>query len=124
MVAGIDGVAVRAGAWSVLQPVLDGAQPADIMAARALRVGRASCRSGPQQTVLLPYADQLADFGLWYRQLWAESIGKDGKGTTPIRAMGTVDQHSQLQLYLDGPSDKLFTFIEVDQRGVLPAIKS
>jgi glucose-6-phosphate isomerase len=43
--------------------------------------------------------------------LWAESIGKNGKGTTPIRALGTVDQHSQLQLYLDGPKDKLFTVI-------------
>src|SRR3546814_9543657 len=57
-------------------------------------------------SVIFPYIDRLASFGLWYRQLWAESIGKDGKGTTPLRAMGTVDQHSQLQLYLDGPKDK------------------
>jgi glucose-6-phosphate isomerase len=59
----------------------------------------------------MPYVDRLADFGLWYRQLWAESIGKDGQGTTPIRAMGTVDQHSQVQLYLDGPRDKLFSLV-------------
>ena len=51
----------------------------------------------------MPYVDRLAHFGLWFRQLWAESLGKDGKGTTPIRAMGTVDQHSQLQLYLARP---------------------
>lgn len=62
-------------------------------------------------SVMLPYADQLDSFALWYRQLWAESIGKDGKGTTPIRALGTVDQHSQLQLYLDGPKDKFFTLL-------------
>ena len=74
--------------------------------------------------MLLPYADQLADFGLWYRQLWAESLGKQGRGTTPIRAMGTVDQHSQLQLYLDGPADKLFTFIEVAQQGILPPLNA
>jgi glucose-6-phosphate isomerase len=65
----------------------------------------------------MPYADRLATFGLWYRQLWAESLGKDGKGTTPIRALGTVDQHSQLQLYLDGPGDKMFTLLMLDQAG-------
>ena len=54
----------------------------------------------------MTYADRLAYFGLWYRQLWAESLGKDGTGTTPIRAMGTADHHSQLQLYLAGPVTK------------------
>ena len=44
-------------------------------------------------------------------QLWAESIGKDDKGITPIHAVGTTDQHSQLQLYLEGPKDKFFSFI-------------
>ncbi|HIF08661.1 MAG TPA: hypothetical protein EYQ81_01620 [Sneathiellales bacterium] len=66
---------------------------------------------------MLPYIDRLAPFGLWYRQLWAESLGKSGKGTKPIRAMGTVDQHSQLQLYLDGPRDKMFTFLMLDTQG-------
>jgi glucose-6-phosphate isomerase len=64
------------------------------------------------QTVFMIYIDQLESLGRWFRQLWAESLGKDGKGTTPINAMGTVDQHSQLQLYLDGPKDKLFTIIQ------------
>lgn len=63
------------------------------------------------QTVLMTYVDQLEPLGRWFRQLWAESLGKNGKGTTPINATGTVDQHSQLQLYLDGPKDKLFTLI-------------
>ncbi len=61
--------------------------------------------------VIMPYVDVLKDFTDWYRQLWAESLGKDGFGSTPINSMGTVDQHSQLQLYLDGPKDKFFTFI-------------
>ncbi len=62
-------------------------------------------------SVLMPYIDQLNTFALWYRQLWAESLGKHGKGSTPIAALGTVDQHSQLQLFLDGPKDKFFTVI-------------
>lgn len=61
--------------------------------------------------VIMPYIDSLKDFTDWYRQLWAESLGKNGFGSTPINSMGTVDQHSQLQLYLDGPKDKFFTFI-------------
>jgi glucose-6-phosphate isomerase len=63
------------------------------------------------QTVFMTYVDQLEPLGRWFRQLWAESLGKNGQGTTPVNATGTVDQHSQLQLYLDGPKDKLFTLI-------------
>ncbi len=62
-------------------------------------------------TVFMTYSDSLFFFGKWYLQLWAESLGKNGKGITPIHAVGTIDQHSQLQLYLDGPKDKFFTFI-------------
>jgi glucose-6-phosphate isomerase len=65
----------------------------------------------------MPYVDRLAFFGLWFRQLWAESLGKNGKGTTPIRAMGAIDQHSQLQLYLAGPADKMFTLVMLDIAG-------
>jgi glucose-6-phosphate isomerase len=67
--------------------------------------------SGFNNNVIMPYIDCLKDFTDWYRQLWAESLGKNGFGSTPITSMGTVDQHSQLQLYLDGPRDKFFTFI-------------
>ncbi|MAI76212.1 MAG: glucose-6-phosphate isomerase [Rickettsiales bacterium] len=62
-------------------------------------------------SVIMPYSDSLNYLSFWYRQLWAESIGKKRKGITPINALGTVDQHSQLQLYLDGPKDKIFTII-------------
>ncbi|RMD64253.1 MAG: glucose-6-phosphate isomerase, partial [Alphaproteobacteria bacterium] len=66
---------------------------------------------------------RLASFGLWYRQLWAESLGKDGTGTTPIRALGTADHHSQLQLYLDGPRDKMFTLILPSCAGTGPVME-
>lgn len=68
------------------------------------------------QSVLLPYVDRLNTFAMWYRQLWAESLGKDGLGTTPIASFGTVDQHSQFQLYLDGPKDKFFTVITMTHK--------
>ncbi len=60
--------------------------------------------------VMMPYIDKLKRYTDWYRQLWAESLGKNGFGSVPINSLGTVDQHSQLQLYLDGPKDKFFTF--------------
>ncbi|MEJ0010891.1 MAG: hypothetical protein WDN72_10775 [Alphaproteobacteria bacterium] len=59
--------------------------------------------------VLMGYADRLRPAVLWFRQIWAESLGKDGKGSTPVNALGAIDQHSQLQLYLDGPRDKTLT---------------
>ena len=58
----------------------------------------------------MPYVDKLKYLTEWYRQIWAESLGKNGFGITPIDAMGTVDQHSQLQLYIDGPKNKFYTF--------------
>ena len=64
--------------------------------------------------VLMTYSDSLYFFGKWYLQLWAESIGKRNKGITAIHSIGTTDQHSQLQLYLDGPKDKYFTFVTTD----------
>ena len=68
-------------------------------------------KKGVNMSIVMPYHDSLNNLSFWYRQLWAESIGKKGKGITPLNALGTVDQHSQLQLYLDGPKDKFFTFI-------------
>jgi glucose-6-phosphate isomerase len=70
----------------------------------------------------MPYVDRLACFGLWFRQLWAESLGKRGQGTTPVNALGTVDQHSQLQLYLDGPRDKMFSVVLLDCAGTGPRV--
>lgn len=68
---------------------------------------------GIPMTVLMPYSSRLHSLAEWYRQLLAESIGKEGRGLTPITALGVTDQHSQLQLYNEGPTDKFFCFLEV-----------
>ena len=71
------------------------------------------CKSNNfSSNVLMTYSDGLNYFGKWYLQLWAESIGKKNRGVTALHATGTTDQHSQLQLYLDGPKDKFFTFVK------------
>lgn len=79
-------------------------------------------KKGKTISVMMPYADALRDVADWYCQIWAESLGKstslDGSeeclyvGQTPVRALGATDQHSQLQLYLEGPNDKIITFLE------------
>ncbi|OPZ60850.1 MAG: Glucose-6-phosphate isomerase [Deltaproteobacteria bacterium ADurb.Bin510] len=76
---------------------------------------------GVNISVLMPYSSALYDLADWYRQLWAESLGKrlnlDGKtvhcGQTPVKALGATDQHSQVQLYIDGPFDKIINIIKV-----------
>src|SRR5580704_3267089 len=78
--------------------------------------------SARRSTSRSAYADRLERFTRWYVQLWAESLGKDGKGTTPIAALGPVDQHSQLQLFVGGPRDKLFTVVTVGAGGRGPRI--
>ena len=115
MIAGLDAHAIRRGAKNVLEPVLSG--DTSHAAAQGAVWNVAWAQEGRTQTVLMPYIDQLAEFGMWFRQLWAESLGKNGLGTTPIRAMGTVDQHSQMQLYMDGPKDKIFTVLVKNARG-------
>ena len=65
--------------------------------------------------VCMPYSTQLKQLSSWFVQLWGESLGKDGKGFTPLAAIGTNDQHSILQLLRDGPDDKVTTFVTIDQ---------
>jgi glucose-6-phosphate isomerase len=118
MIAGLDPVALRAGAAAVLDETLRADDPADSAPAigAALSVGLAQeCEI--TATVIMPYLDRLTWFASWHRQLWAESLGKNGGGTTSINALGAVDQHSQAQLYLDGPADKMFTFIHGPSAG-------
>lgn len=76
-------------------------------------------RKNKRLSILMPYVHALRTFGDWYRQLWAESLGKrraDGTpaGTLPVTAVGAVDQHSQLQMYLESRHDKVFTFLALD----------
>jgi glucose-6-phosphate isomerase len=66
--------------------------------------------------VSMPYLARLYHFNYWYNQLLAESIGKNGQGITPLKALGSVDQHSVLQLFLDGKKDKFFTFLTTNNQ--------
>ncbi len=118
MIAGLDAEAVRAGAARVLDATLAARQPRDSEPAVGAAIAVGLLREhGIATTVMMPYVDRLAPFALWYRQLWAESLGKNGAGTTPVHARGAVDQHSQLQLYLAGPRDKMFTLLTLDVAG-------
>jgi glucose-6-phosphate isomerase len=74
-------------------------------------------KEGRPMAVIMPYSSKMAFFAEWFAQLWGESLGKEGKGTTPVRALGAIDQHSQAQLYTDGPDDKLFTLINLKKHG-------
>ena len=71
---------------------------------------------GARTNAVMPYAESLETFAEWFAQLWAESLGKDGLGQTPARALGATDQHSQLQLYRAGPPDKLVTLVRPTER--------
>ena len=109
---------LRAGAQAALDQVLNAASPADAPAAVGAALHQALAEQNKlATTVLWPYTDALAVFGGWWRQLWAESLGKDGKGSTPVSVLGPVDQHSQLQLFRDGPGNALFTLMAVDTKG-------
>lgn len=115
---GIDIDGLLAGAAAMDQQV-GGADPMTNPAALIALVHYYYMERGKPLHVMMSYSQQLKDMADWYRQLWAESLGKirplDGKcvGPTPIKAIGATDQHSQVQLYREGPNDKVFTFLEV-----------
>ena len=75
---------------------------------------------GAGTSVMMPYAEGLEPFAEWFAQLWAESLGKNGGGQTPVRALGATDQHSQLQLYRAGPRDKFVTLVRPRERPERP----
>jgi glucose-6-phosphate isomerase len=109
MLAGLDAIALRnAGRSALIAALNPAAAPVDGAALSA-----AAREIGLSQQVLWTYSDRLERLSKWWRQLWAESLGKQGNGTTPVDALGPVDQHSQLQLYIDGPRDKLFTMVDI-----------
>jgi glucose-6-phosphate isomerase len=118
-VAGLDIAAIRTGAAHALAPVLAGKTAAEVPSALGAALAMALAPTKPI-AVLMPYADRLWSFAKWFVQLWGESLGKDGKGTTPVAALGPVDQHSQLQLFIAGPRDKLFTILTVGAKGKGP----
>ncbi|MDR0968008.1 MAG: hypothetical protein LBL99_00015 [Holosporaceae bacterium] len=100
---GVDPFAMRTGGKKVLENFLEEVKNGASFVFE-------SYKNKLPQHVSFIYSDKLATFGAWLAQLYAESSGKDGAGVTPLTAIGSVDQHSQLQLYLDGAKDKCFTF--------------
>ncbi len=94
--------------------------PAALLAVMMLELGQSK---GKCNHVMMPYSNNLYLLADWFRQLWAESLGKRVNkhgdtvfaGFTPIKALGTTDQHSQVQLYREGPNDKVFGLIQVDR---------
>lgn len=123
LLMGLDVKSIRAGAQSVLAPLIEGTGAATYAPALGAVVNVGLARANNHTaTVLMPYADRLQSFSRWYVQLWAESLGKQGLGTLPVAAIGPSDQHSQLQLFLDGPNDKLITVIMTDTAGTGPRI--
>ncbi len=100
-------------------------------AALAALVHYVLAQKGKNIAVMMPYAQRLKDVADWFAQLWAESLGKKVDragnekrvGTTPVKALGATDQHSQVQLYIEGPYDKLINFLAVetyDNPGPIP----
>lgn len=124
-VCGVDVEALLAGAAAMERRCRDErlkANPAGILATLLHRADRVDGRS---IHVLMPYCDRLRSLALWFQQLWAESLGKartrSGEprptGPTPVPAVGATDQHSFLQLLMEGPDDKVVLFIEVEDHG-------
>jgi glucose-6-phosphate isomerase len=128
---GIDIDAALAGAADTDKRLKDG----DLFKNPAAMIGAISYlldRKGKTTSVMMPYSTSLYSLADWYRQLWAESLGKQNglkrknifAGQTPVKALGTTDQHSQVQLYREGPNDKMITFIEVERFAQKLAIPS
>ncbi len=116
-IAGLDVRAIRAGAAQAVQQVLQAETPEEIPSVAGAILNLEAAHQGKNITVMMAYADKLERLTAWWVQLWAESLGKSGKGSTPLRNIGPVDQHSQLQLHLAGPRDKFFTVMTTGTRG-------
>lgn len=109
---GIDWKGLLRGACEVGRPLA--VQPDSLPAHPAWKLGVWASHlafSGKSQLIFFCYAPAWATFGPWFGQLWAESLGKDGRGTMPVPAVGVTDQHSLLQMFLGGPLDKGCLFL-------------
>ncbi len=110
--AGIDPSEMLAGAESLV----DQWENLPLTENPAFQMAYALTQDNKNITVLMPYSSRLQAFSRWFCQLWAESLGKGGKGLTPYPAIGTTDQHSQVQLYMEGPRDKNFVLMQVKHK--------
>jgi glucose-6-phosphate isomerase len=113
---GLDIRALRAGAQRVLDAHFTG-DYINAPAAQSAALHMALREKQVRMHVLMHYCDRLGGLANWFRQCWGESLGKCDAATTPIRSRMTTDQHSQLQLYMDGPKDKLFSLLLLDGTG-------
>lgn len=119
---GIDIKELLAGAAAMDRRCASGAPAKNPALMGAVLHYLAATEKGKSIQVMMPYSNALRDIADWFRQLWAESLGKKyslaGKivhaGQTPVKALGATDQHSQIQLYNEGPADKTITFIRVE----------
>ncbi len=113
---GIDLVSLLLGASAMKERLVRSGNiyrnPAWIFSAAAIW----NYEQGRNMLTLMPYTDRLESFSEWFCQLWGESLGKNSWGSTPIRALGAIDQHSQVQLYTQGPDDKLFMLLTPTSR--------
>jgi len=115
-IAGMDIKSLRRGALQVSKNHLTNEDINKCEAGKAAIIGHLlHTEHNVSELVFFPYVDRLKALSTWLCQIWAESLGKNGGGTTPLSALGTLDQHSQMQLYLDGPKNKLFTLITLEQ---------
>jgi glucose-6-phosphate isomerase len=119
--SGVDIAALLRGATDMRSRCEAGTWATNPAGAFAVLQWIADVRLGRHGHVFMPYADGLRDMAAWFVQLWAESLGKvrpDGTnvGPTPIAALGATDQHSQVQLFMEGPNDKTVTFVVVAQQ--------
>ncbi len=120
---GLNVEALRSGARKSVEAMLAAGEPADCPAALGAAVTIGLSKSHDvSNIVMLPYADRLERFSRWFVQLWAESLGKQGEGTYPIANLGPVDQHSQLQLYMDGPNTLMVNIIRTSVARTGPGI--
>lgn len=119
----LDARKIRAGARAVVDNLMAAKSPAEFAPALGAAVAIAlSKERGIRTLVMMPYNDRLGRFSEWYVQLWAESLGKGGEGTSPIPALGPLDQHSQLQLFMDGPREICVTLVRVASAGHGPEL--
>lgn len=115
LVAGIDCKGLLKGAAEYRAHILEQVEKNTLpsVADLALRILQHYTENHRNITVFMPYSQKLKPLSAWFTQIWAESLGKQGKGISPIPATGATDQHSILQLLRDGPQDKVVGFVEI-----------
>lgn len=123
MARGLNARAIRAGAHEVIDAMMAAKEPKHFAPAFGAAVALALAKEkGIRNVVMMPYADRLGRMAHWFVQLWSESLGKAGHGTSAIACLGPLDQHSQLQLFMDGPREHYLTIVRIGTQGSGPRL--